>query len=63
MTRAEERQLAERVRSACLQAARRAYADAAISGLCEEGALEAALGGIEMLDIDTLLNTEEPRNG
>lgn len=63
MTRAEARRLAERVRTACLEAARQAYADAAISGLCEEGALEAALGGIEMLDIESILDKEEPRNG
>lgn len=63
MTDAEARALAERVRAACLTAARHAYADAASSGLCEEGALEAALGGIEMLDVEALLKDEEPRNG
>jgi hypothetical protein len=46
--------LAETVRTACLKAARDAYQDAAISGLCSEGAQEAALGAIEMVDIEKI---------
>ncbi|AWN15757.1 acetyltransferase [Salinisphaera sp. LB1] len=47
--------LAERVRSACVEAARLGYEDAAMSGLCGEGALEAAIGAIEKLDLRELL--------
>lgn len=43
--------LAEAVRAACREAARDGYRDAAISGLCGEGAQEAALGAIDMLDV------------
>lgn len=44
-------QLAEGVRSACLAAAREAYREASVSGLCREGAEEAALGAIEMVSL------------
>lgn len=48
-------QLARRVRDACIQAAKDGYERAAISGLCEEGALEAAISAIHMLDLDEVL--------
>jgi hypothetical protein len=51
--------LAERIRQACLEAARQGYEEAAVAGLCHEGAMEAALGAIEMLDLDALLSCEE----
>ncbi len=47
--------LAEIVRDACIKAARDGYHNAAISGLCGEGAQEAALSAIEMLDLDQLI--------
>lgn len=53
------RALAESVRAASLEAARRAYEDAALSGLCEEGRIEAALDAIRALDLEALL--QEPR--
>lgn len=55
-THADRRALAERVRAACVAAARTAFADAAASGLCGEGALEAALGAIQTLELETLLD-------
>jgi hypothetical protein len=50
--RAARIRFAERIRQACLEAARRGYEEAAVAGLCEEGAIEAALGAIEMLELD-----------
>ncbi len=50
-----ELRMAERVRSACVDAARAGYQDAAIAGLCAEGALEAALGAIDRLDLREVL--------
>lgn len=47
-------QLAETVRRACLDAALEAYEDATLSGLCADGALEAALGAIRTLDVAAL---------
>jgi len=43
------------VREACVAAAKQAYEQAAISGLCDEGALEVAIGAIETLDLEALL--------
>lgn len=41
----------EAVRLACLNAARDAYEDAGLRGLCPEGRWEAALGAISSLDL------------
>ncbi len=51
--------LREAVRRACLEAARAAWEDAQMRGLCAEGALEAALGAIEMLDISAVSSEQE----
>lgn len=50
-----ELKIARAVQEACIQEAKNAYEEAAISGLCDEGALEAAIGAIQTLDIDALL--------
>lgn len=51
--------LAEQVRAACVEAAETAYRDAAISGLCGEGALEAALGAIRSIDLACLIDAAD----
>ncbi|HET7314617.1 hypothetical protein [Salinisphaera sp.] len=55
MNDAERMAIAERVRAACVEAARAGYRDAAIAGLCAEGALEAGLGAIERIDLALVL--------
>jgi hypothetical protein len=50
-------QLVETVRDACLKAARDAYENAGISGLCEEGRWECALSAISSLDIEAVIAT------
>jgi len=50
-----EQQLAERVRKACVEAAREGFMDASMSGLCEEGAMEAAISAIQKLDIEKIV--------
>jgi len=52
-----KRRLAEAVRDACLKAARDAYENAGISGLCEEGRWECAVAAIRSLDIKAIINT------
>jgi len=47
-----DREIASRVREACIQEALTAYEDAAIRGLCGEGAFEAAVSAMRMLDLD-----------
>jgi hypothetical protein len=50
----DPRQLAVTVRNACVQAALDGYERAQIAGLCQEGAWEAAIDAIRMLDLTTL---------
>ena len=47
--------LAEAIRTACLEAALRAYEDAGISGLCEEGRWECAVQAIQAVDLSALI--------
>jgi hypothetical protein len=51
----DHHRLAEAVRTACLQAALRAYEDAGISGLCEEGRWECAVQAIKGVDLNALI--------
>lgn len=48
-------QLAETVRSACLQAAIAAYEAAGAQGLCAEGRWEVAVGALRALDLHALI--------
>ena len=48
-------QLAEAVRIACIEAALAGYEDAAASGLCHEGAWEAAISALQRLDVTALV--------
>lgn len=57
-----EQQTREAIRQACLRAARVAYEQAMQQGLCAEGALEAALGAIETLDLDAVGDTPLPNS-
>lgn len=48
----EPRRIAERVRSALVQTALAAYADAGLRGLCHEGAWEAAVSAMRQVELD-----------
>ncbi len=52
-----KRRVAEAVRQACLKAAREAYENAGISGLCEEGRWECAVDAIRSVDIDAVVDS------
>jgi len=52
--------LARRVRDECIQTALSAYESASISGLCGEGAFEAAVSAMRMLDVETLAAQHDP---
>ena len=47
--------IAERIRDACLEAVLQAYEDAGIQGLCAEGRWEVAVGALRTLDLAPLL--------
>ncbi len=55
MSDEHDRQLADAVREACIRAWREGYEEAGMSGLCAEGALEAALSAVQRLDIDAVV--------
>lgn len=48
--------LAQTVKDACIKAAANGYENAAVSGLCHQGAQEAAISAIQMLDLDEIVN-------
>lgn len=56
----DPRQLAERVRHALLGAALSAYEDAAVQGLCCEGAWEVAVGAMRALDLSGVVTERAP---
>lgn len=49
------KEVAEKVREACIEAARKGFLDASMSGLCTEGAAEAAISAIQKLDLNDIL--------
>ena len=61
MSSEEAQKLAEAVKAACLKAAKEGYEQASASGLCHEGAVEASLGAVSMLDLKALLEKLEPK--
>lgn len=50
--------MAERVRTACLEAARSAYEDAGIRGLCADGRWECAVEAMRDLDLGLIIQSE-----
>lgn len=54
----QKRQIAKTTQAACIEAAIRAYEDAGLSGLCQEGRWECAVDAIRGLDLSALLATQ-----
>lgn len=52
---------AEMIRDACISAAKEGFMDASISGLCTEGAIEAAISAIQNLDLNKVLATKKDK--
>lgn len=57
------RDLAERVRRAVIEAAVAGWEDAALAGLCGEGAFEAAVGRMRSLELEPLVEGGEAAAG
>lgn len=55
MTSKQQHELARRVRDECIRTAVSAYEDASMSGLCGEGAFEAAISALRMMDLDAII--------
>jgi hypothetical protein len=62
-TPTDKRELAKAVRDACIKAATDGYQDAAMTGLCHEGAWEAAISAMQMLDLDKTVEQCEDKDG
>lgn len=58
----ESVRVAQSVRDACIDAAREGFQDASIQGLCQEGAMEAAVSAIERLDLEDLVKNKISRD-
>lgn len=56
---ADQIQLAERIRDACVRAALAAYEDAGIRGLCQEGRWEMAIQAMRALDLESILDQSD----
>lgn len=52
-----QRELAEKVRAACVKAAVSGFEQARMDGLCEEGAVETAVSAIQNLNLEKLLTS------
>jgi hypothetical protein len=52
-----ETELAEKIKSRCIEAAKQGFRDASISGLCRDGAIEAAVSAIQKLDAAELVKS------
>lgn len=55
----EQQRIAQLVKDECIQAALQGYEHASMSGLCHEGAWEAAISAIRGVDLDMILKDEE----
>lgn len=59
----DDHRLAETLRAACLAAAREAYDDAGLRGLCAEGRWEAAIGAIHTCDLAAVVRAWRTPHG
>jgi hypothetical protein len=50
-----KRELAEKIRQACLEAAIAGFEQARLDGLCAEGAVETAVSAMQNLNLEKLL--------
>ena len=63
MTESDPLQLAATVRNACVRAALDGYERAQIAGLCQEGAWEAAVDAMRMVDLKAILEAPPDQPG
>lgn len=54
-----ELKLAEQIRTSCIVAAKDGFQDASMSGLCLDGAMEAAISAIQKLDLTELIKKHQ----
>lgn len=54
-----EHELARQIQRECIEKAVSAYESASISGLCGEGAFEAAVSAMRMIDVTKVLESRQ----
>ncbi len=47
--------IAKSVQEACIRVAREGFRDASMRGLCTEGAIEAAIGAMQSVDVEAIV--------
>ena len=62
MSRSIEMEIAKKIQEAAVRAAREGFNEASMSGLCSEGAIEAAVGAIQLLDLEELISESQSLN-
>jgi len=63
ITMEQQHRIAKAVQALCIETAIRAYEDAGLSGLCQEGRWEYAVDAMRGLDLTTLLATPNEEAG
>lgn len=56
--RNEMTQLAKEVQRACIRAMKEGFQDASMSGLCMDGAVEAAVGAVQSLNLEEIIQKQ-----
>lgn len=59
MRNEDQAKLAEDVREACIAAARDGFKEAAMCGLCSEGAMEAAISAMQSLNVKKIVKQKK----
>lgn len=52
--------LAKTIQNTCIKEAKSGFRDASIRGLCSEGAMEAAISAIQMIDVEKIVRDFVP---
>ena len=61
MTKQKEISKAEKIREACAKEFIRAYEEAEIKGLCEDGRIEYAVDAVRSLDLEKILSKDHQK--
>lgn len=57
----DQMEVAEKVRAACIKAAQEGFREASMSGLCMEGAIEAAVGSMQSLNLENIMEEKDKK--
>lgn len=56
MNKNRDIELAEAIRQVCVDQAKEGFRNASMSGLCAEGAMEAAVSAIQMVNVEKIID-------